>query len=43
MCLALCLKKGEFQPECVYKHGVYKKKDVYVSVSVKGLRYGTNQ
>ena len=30
MCLAMCLKKQEFQADCVYKHGVYKKKSVYV-------------
>ena len=26
MCLAMCLKKQEFQADCVYKHCVYKKK-----------------
>ena len=26
MCLAMCLKKQEFQADCVYKLGVYKKK-----------------
>ena len=26
MCLAMCLKKLEFQADCVYKLGVYKKK-----------------
>ena len=34
MCLAMCLKNGEFQPECVYKHCVYKKKLVYTAASV---------
>ena len=29
MCLAMCLKKQEFQADCVYKLGVYKKKSVY--------------
>ena len=29
MCLAMCLKKQEFQADCVYKLGVYKKKKVY--------------
>ena len=28
MCLAMCLKKQEFQADCVYKLGVYKKKCV---------------
>ena len=26
MCLSMCLKKQEFQADCVYKLGVYKKK-----------------
>ena len=26
MCLAMCLKKQEFQADCVYKLGVYEKK-----------------
>ena len=26
MCLAMCLKNQEFQPDCVYKICVYKKK-----------------
>ena len=27
MCLAMCLKKQEFQADCVYKLGVYIKKN----------------
>ena len=27
MCLAMCLKKLEFQADCVYKHDVYKKNE----------------
>ena len=35
MCLALCfLKNGEFQPECVYEHGVYEK-NVYYKKKIK--------
>ena len=26
MCLAMCLKKQEFQADCVYKLGVYEKR-----------------
>ena len=29
MCLAMCLKKQEFQADCDYKHCVYKKKVCY--------------
>ena len=35
MCLAMCLKKQEFQADCVYKLGVYKKKSVYVAPVLK--------
>ena len=36
MCLAMCLKKQEFQADCVYKLGVYKKKSVYETVQNSG-------
>ena len=29
MCLEMCLKKQEFQANCVYKLGVYKKNCVF--------------
>ena len=32
MCLVMCLKNQEFQPDCVYKICVYKKKNVYVNM-----------
>ena len=34
MCLAMCLKKQEFQADCVYKLGVYKKKCVYTALFI---------
>ena len=36
MCLAMCLKKQEFQADCIYKLGVYKKKCVHVKFHVVG-------
>ena len=39
MCLAMCLKKQEFQADCVYKLGVYKKK---VCTSLVSLKYKTS-
>ena len=41
MCLAMCLKKQEFQADCVYKLGVYKKKVcIYLGLEylVKAMR-----